>query len=127
MSTTHEALLKELAQEDFYLREEAAQRVDNGMELLVSSKRLLQKIDLSEQEAEDLRDTIIDLVVAGNALRTAIQTLKIHHQRAEAPWIDQDGGIHMILRNGIEFEGKVERILTLIREAMQERRKQKRR
>lgn len=127
MSTEHEALLKELAQEDFNLREDAERSIDNGMRLLVDSKRVLQKISLSEQEAEDLAITVSDLMIAGNALRTAIQILKIHHQRSENPWIDHDGGIHMILRNGLEFEGKVEGVLGLVREAMQERRKQQRR
>lgn len=127
MASQRESLLKELSQEDHYLREEAYLSVQNGMDELVRSKRLLQKISLNEQEQEDLGVAIADLMIAGNALRMALQTIRAHHQRSETPWVDQDGGIHLILRNSMEFESNVKGILALVREAMQERRKNQRR
>lgn len=127
MSSHRQELLKDLAREDHYLREEAHQSVENGMAALVNSKRLLQKISVNEQEGQELGTTIAELMLAGNALRMSLQTLKAHHQRSETPWIDHDGGIHLILRNSMEFETKVNQILGLIREAMQERRKIERR
>lgn len=127
MNDTRKTLLKELSQEDHYLREEAHLRVQNGMDALVNSKRLLQRIDLDDHEKESLGVAMAELMLAGNAMRMALQTLKSHHQRSETPWIDHDGGIHLVLRNSMEFESKVNSILEDIRGVMRERRKNSRR
>lgn len=127
MSRSHHALLKDLYQEDHYLREEALRSVQNGMDQLVNSKRLLQKVSVNEQEREDLGIATAELMIAGNALRAALETLRSHHLRNEAPWVGPDGGIQLILRNSLEFEENVNNFLRLIREVMQIRRESARR
>lgn len=127
MQSEHESLLRDLTGESLYLRQEAMQSVQNGMDELVASKRLLQKITLNEQELENTGIAVAELLIAGNALRMALETIQAHHQRIETPWVDEDGGIHLILRNSIEFEKNVEAFISLIHEAMQERRKNERR
>ena len=127
MGIQRKELLKDLAQEGQYLREDASQSVQSGMNDLVESKRLLQKTQVNEQEKEMLGTTIAELMVAGNALRMSLQTLQAHHQRSETPWTDLEGGIHLVLRNSMEFETNVKEVLRLVRDAMQERRRADRR
>lgn len=122
----HEELLKELAQDDFHLREQAEASIKNGMQKLVDTRRMLQKISVNEEEKVELGLTIYDLMVAGNALRTSLQAIKTHHQRAETPWIDNDGGINLVFRNSMEFENNVDTVLGLIQDEMKKRRREMR-
>lgn len=127
MTRSHRALLKDLYEEDFHLREQAMKSVQNGMDELVGAKRIFQKISLNEQEQEDLGVAVAELLIAGNALRAALDVLRAHHLRNETPWVGPDGGIQLMLSNSVEFEANVMKFTSIVREVMQTRRDSQRR
>lgn len=116
-------MLKTLAREDRLLREEASAHVQNGMDLLVRSKRLIQRLELGENDGEIVGIAVAEMMLSGNALRMALSAINSHHQRLEEAWVDHEGGISAVIRNGMEFENRVNEFLSLIRETAKERRR----
>lgn len=111
-------LLIELSRDDDLLRRQAATTVESGLDELLSCKRLVQRLTLSEDEEADLYASLIKLNNAGIALRVMLQVQKQHHQRIEEPWADVEGSNGKLQSAALEYEADVQQFTALLREAV---------
>lgn len=117
-------LLLTLARENERQRIEAARCVERGMETLVGTKRIIQKLSLDPEDLESAARACVNMMNAGIAFRVMLQVHKRHHQRQEAPWVDAEGSTGHLLRSAIGFESDAEAFAQHLRLALKEVRQQ---
>lgn len=111
-------LLMELSRDDELLRREAASIVERGIDELLSCKRLVQRLSLTEEQEAQLYTSLIRLNNAGIALRVMLQVQKQHHQRMEEPWADIEGSNGKLQSAALEYESDINEFAGLLREAV---------
>jgi hypothetical protein len=116
----NQELLLTLSRENETLRNQASKSVEDGMETILSTKRIIQKLSISNDARESVALACSRLMNAGIALRVMLQAHKRHHQRQEAPWIDAEGSTGHLLRTSLHFQEDAEKFANELRLALKE-------
>lgn len=117
-------LLLTLSRENERQRDSASQSVERGMEALVGTKRVIQKLSrlMDDEHKEMIANASLAMVNSGIALRVMLQCHDKHHQRQEAPWVDPEGSTGKLLRSALAFEDDAETFARQLRKALQQAR-----